>query len=226
MSDRIRILALDPSSTCIGYAEMVGFAPCEQVEVELVAAGRLVPRSERHPANERITDMLGDLTALILEVHPAAIVIEDTSGKVGCRARGRGVNGAGLAVYGKAVGAVWRTAFETAVADARNRINLGILAATASAAPVEMVTENEWTEGVAKVRRASRVAAMFPEYSAHADPGLDVADAIGIGRYWLTRKWPVVRVPVEPPAHTFLMNEQHETHTSKSAVRRARRETR
>ena len=221
---RIRILSLDPSSTCIGYAEMAGeraeASDYSGVAVELVSAGRITPIKQvasygdakqlaarygyealatapvvkgRLAANDRIESMLADLFDLVLELHPQAIVIEDTSGKV---SRRHGGAGAGLAVYGKAVGAVWRTAVDMSVADARNRIAMGLLAATGEAAAVVMVPENEWTGGIGKRRRAMRIAAEFPGYRIEQDPGGDAADAIGLGRWWLARRW-----PHSPPRH-------------------------
>jgi hypothetical protein len=97
------------------------------------------------------------------------VVIEITSGKVARRARGKGHNGAGLSVYGMAVGYLWRECV------------------AALGESVSTVEENVWTAGVPKDRRARHIATLFPAYRRAKDPGGDVADAIGLGRWYLQR---------------------------------------
>lgn len=157
------ILALDPSSTCTGYALL-------RSADDLAEAGRLRPGKTRDSAVHRITAMGVELAALIREWQPDEIVIEITSGKVGCRGRQRGMNGAGLAVYGMAVGYLWRVCLEQ-----QDRFR----------PPVYTVAENDWTRGVPKQQRAAGVALKYRNYRVIDDPGGDVADAIGLGCWWL-----------------------------------------
>ena len=150
------ILSIDPSSTCSGYAIMEG-------ERSLREAGCLRPRRSTDQAIYRIAAMARQLEDLIAEHHLRLGVIEITSGKV---ARRRGGCGAGLAVYGMAVGALFWAMFK------------------ALDGAVMTVHENDWTRGIPKRRRARTVEVMFPQYRGIEDPGLDVADAIGIGVWY------------------------------------------
>lgn len=200
MSDSIRILSFDPSSTCIGYAEMTGcrddddpageayaWGSGADVDVQLVNAGRLKPARGTKTAAERVESMCADLLDLVLEVMPQAIVLEMTSGKVN-RKRHKG-KGAGLAVYGFAVGAAWAVARHAAGAVLES---LEAAGRPGDMPDVILVNENDWTEGERKAKRAGMVAALFPGYAKVAEqdePGLDIADAIGLGRWWLTRRW-------------------------------------
>ncbi len=156
----MRIIALDPSSTCTGYAVM------ESAET-LVSAGLLRPRSSDE-AIERITSMACDLRELITECRPRKVVIEVTSGKVAGRHRQRS-QGAGLGVYGTAVGAMYAVSL----------IEMGWLRSR-----VVPIHENTWTHGVPKAQRQRHCAAAFPAYSMADDPGADVADAIGLGCWY------------------------------------------
>lgn len=53
-------------------------------------------------------------------------------------------------------------------------------------------TEKEWTRSKAKAKRAQQIALEFPAYAHFAmgggDDGLDAADAIGIGLYWIAQQ--------------------------------------
>lgn len=157
----LTVLAIDPSSTCTGYAVFAGG--------KLVDAGRLTPARTRDDANVRILAMLDALDDLCREhAELSHIVIEDTSGKVGRR---HGGAGAGLAIHGKAVGAVW----------------LHLL--LRRHAPLTLVRENDWTRGTPKDTRKLRVArAHRGAYDPAQDKGGDVADAIGLGEWWLAEQ--------------------------------------
>ena len=155
------IIALDPSSTAIGYAVL------GQIDGGLIDAGLITPDRKTHPPLVRILAMLEELTLLICETEPEAVVIEVTSGKVGKRHKGKG---AGLAVYGMAVGAVWQ------------------LCRSVEFLEVAPVLENDWTDGKGKSKRLSLLCAMEPKYKRERDPGGDVGDAIGLGRWWLARQ--------------------------------------
>lgn len=156
------ILALDPSSTLTGYAIL-------SLDRKLIDAGRLRPTRTRDDANTRILAMAADLYAVSND-NPAIsqVVIEDTSGKV-ARRHGAG-GGAGLAIHGKAIGALW---FEC-----RRIFGGGI---------IEMVKENDWACGTSKGKRQQRIMLEFgcSGYDAAQDKGGDTADAIGLGLWWI-----------------------------------------
>lgn len=155
------ILAIDPSSSCTGYAMLLSHN-------NLVEAGRFLPGKTRDSAVHRIMAMGRDLAALIREKQPDEIVIEISSGKVGRR---HGGAGAGLAVYGMAVGYLWATAAAFANNDGPIKVHT--------------IEENAWTCGVPKEKRTANVALRFKQYRTADDPGGDVADAIGLGCWWL-----------------------------------------
>ena len=158
----MKLIAFDPSSSVIGYAII------ETIGVKVVEAGLLKPDKTTDDANTRIRAMIRDAQELIAEQDPDAIVIEDTSGKV-ARRHGAG-GGAGLAVYGKAVG--W-------LACACERIRPG---------KVTLILENEWTGGVSKARRALNVRSVAPLIDLSSDKGGDAADAIGVGIYFVRNR--------------------------------------
>lgn len=153
----MRLISFDPSSTRTGYAIFDG--PSVILEAGYLSADRKLD------AISRIHVMCAEAVDLLVNNVPDRAVLEITSGKVGRRHRGAG---AGLAVYGMAVGAMsWAL-----------RSMLG--------EDLEYVPENAWTRGVPKRIRTERMACLFPEHrEAFAkDTGGDVADAIGLG-VWL-----------------------------------------
>jgi len=162
----MKIVSLDPSSSVIGYAVIDGAAIGAAA---LDAAGLITPADGRHPSYRRIRDMCADLLELLEANAPEVILIEWSKGKVGRRHKGRG---AGLAVYGAGVGAALVTADTWS----------GIHGQSATVIPI---LENDWTRGVPKQRRSAWVAAQYPQYNPAQDPGGDVADAIGLARYWV-----------------------------------------
>lgn len=153
----VRLLALDPSSSCTGYAFFVGS------DTNLVEHGTLKPEKADDPANVRIWQMLMELHDMVIELKPDVILVEDTSGKVSARHKG---SGAGLAVYGKAVGGVLFTLMRTG----RNVIP---------------ILENTWTRDMSKDARQAAVAAQFKAYVPADDRGQDKSDAIFLGQWWM-----------------------------------------
>lgn len=155
------LLAIDPASERTGWAALETSNP-----VRPVLARYGVIRARKAVALDRIVEICSALRQFVAEVRPEAIVIEVPSGHVGRR---HGGGGAGLATYGVAVGAIWRELW--------------------GAAPiVEAVTEAEWTGGVAKERRALFMAQRFSNYRPDGDTGLDAADAIGLGDWYLAHR--------------------------------------
>lgn len=163
-----RILALDPSSKCTGYAIMRGVAAGDLIEF-----GVLKPNRVKDEPIERIRAMVVDAIDLAIEHLVDAVVIEGTTGKVSARHAG---GGAGLSVYGMAVGAMWGAISWAGLRD--------------NDLPVHLVRENLWTMSQRKARRARVICGLYPRYAAAArqDPGLDAADAIGLGRWWFVEQ--------------------------------------
>ena len=161
----MNILAFDPSSTVTGYAQL---RQPDRGRLLLDDAGLLHPAASDPPLR-RAEAMAREAVHLVYAAQPDVVLVEITSGKVN-RHRHKG-GGAGLAVYGMAVGVIWaevRRAFPAARA----------------------IPENTWTRGVSKRTRATAVAAAFPRYQAAGDPGLDAADAIGLAWWYVLEQAP------------------------------------
>ncbi len=158
-------LSLDPSSTVVGWATMAS-------ATRLTSAGMITPPSRSSPSYERICSMRRDLRELLDQTQPSTILLEWTKGKVGKRHQGLG---AGLAVYGCGVGAIATECEHWVEGRPAGTIVLPIL-------------ENDWTRGVPKKDRQLAVAAMFDVYKVSADPGGDMADAIGMAVWWLKER--------------------------------------
>ncbi len=158
------VFSLDPGSRRSGWAVFTQAG-------QLVQAGVLTPDKTRHCPPLRIGRMCDDLRRLLDEYEPAEVLIEWASGHVG-RRRHKG-KGAGLAIYGAAVGALWQTV--VAWADGR-------------ATAVRCINENTWTNGVPKQARIVWLSQSFAEYAPEKDPGGDVGDAIGLALWWLKER--------------------------------------
>lgn len=163
----IIVASFDPSSTAIGYAKHVS-NPSPNVEPELLDAGIIKPERERDESNVRIETMVREAMSWLRDEgpRPDVIVIEDTVGKVGTYGRARGMNGAGLAIYGKAIGWLMGVARGTGI-------------------EVVPILENVWTGGERKAKRLEKCLALhYGRYKPEDDPGGDTGDAIMIGRYY------------------------------------------
>lgn len=183
------LLALDPSSTCTGYAFITGLEARD-----LVDAGRVLPnmnikslghlseierawlsRSELYPVR-RVESMLPDVAELLTRAGLSCVAVETPSGRIGSGAKA-GARGS-LTTYGMAAGRFYQFV--------RDRAPAGV--------PVLAVTERMWTAGQGgKEKRALTIYALYAQYRAASeagkDKGGDVADAIGIGR-WAWRQLP------------------------------------
>jgi Holliday junction resolvasome RuvABC endonuclease subunit len=154
----MNVLGLDPGMRT-GWAVL-----CDDgtPDVDLLGCGLLTPDDPKLRVPDRIESLCTGLGALLDEYEPGLVVLEWDSGHVNER-RHRG-GGAGLATHGAVTAALWRE----------------VLAWSRShRATVVTVDESTWTRGVPKGERALAVAASFP-YRLQDDPGLDIADAIGI----------------------------------------------
>ena len=165
----MKILTLDVSSTCTGYA--VGMVLDGQISrgwsptmtPKLIGGGLIVPDDRKDPPLIRISTMVIHVHAIMV-AHPGVttIVMEIPSGKVHRRLR----RPSGGPIYGMAVGAVWWALHQTY-----------------QPLPIVTTPDNEWTKGVRKHKRAETVALEYPQVAEQLrthDPGHDMADAIGL----------------------------------------------
>lgn len=189
------MLAIDPASKKTGYAVLESLEPAGLLE-----AGLLVPSSSKRvcagsaeagladvaawfaagelAACRRVVELLEDVRGLVEAVEPGRVVIEVPSGKVGTGAR-RGASGS-LTTYGMAAGAVWACC---------RALGTGGLKPGPPGYGVVPVTERMWTKDAgSKAERAALAASVYRgRYRVADDGGQDVADAIGLGRWWLRR---------------------------------------
>lgn len=151
------LLALDPSSSACGYAIFWGGT--------LTRFGVLRGKAKA-PALDRIDLIVDALEAIVASIAPCVAVMEISGGKT----HGRLSKASGLSVLGHGQGEVRR-------------------ALKSAGVEVLAVPENAWTASVPKPTRAKRVALEYPPYRAFAargeDAGLDAADAIGIGLWYI-----------------------------------------
>lgn len=179
----MKLLGIDPSSTCTGYAVLTGLAPHE-----LIDAGRIRPSDAKAlwdevpatvrphwlgkdlAAMRRVESMLTDVSSIIAEHTPDLVIVEIPSGKIGTGAKNRARGS--LTTYGYAAGVIcercrWAVSFATP---------------TGFVVPV---TERQWTAGQgAKDKRQAAIAAHYCGiYDSSRDTGGDVADAIGLARW-------------------------------------------
>ena len=153
------VLAIDPSITCTGYAVLTDSGD------RLVAGGLIKPK-RTDERMDKIRYICECVDRLVLDYTPDVAIIELTSGKVN---RGRHTGGgAGLAVYGMCVGAVWKL-----LSNYDTHQTFGVY-------------ENDWTKGKGgKVKRKIICSLVYPnQYDPDKDSGGDLADAILIGRWF------------------------------------------
>ncbi len=162
------VLALDPSSTVVGYGVLT-------MSRDLVEAGLCTPMDRHSCSAARVMELCDDVEALLSRIEPSVVLVEWTRGKVGRRHQGRG---AGLAVYGAGVGAVLRQVWLWA----RDEQAYG------RPVTVEAVAENDWTRGVPKATRALAIRQLYPALAAQQDPGYDMHDAVGLADWWLRNR--------------------------------------
>lgn len=157
----MKVLFLDPSSTCTGYAIFT--------DGTLQEAGRLTPQKTRDHALARIRAMGRELEKLADDQQFHAIVVEVSTSRYG-RSRKQG-GAATLHIYGMAVG------YLLSVVEYK-------------AGTVAAVEANLWTSQVgSKELRKQDIARRFRGYyDARRDPGGDVADAVALGEWWWSRR--------------------------------------
>lgn len=158
------LLSLDPSSTAIGYALFLADA-----RATLHSAGVIRPTRRRDGFRDRTHEMCSALLA-VTGIKSATRAVIEFAGMYG-----RGKREIMTArVLGFAVGMA--------------------AAAVAELVPwgrIEFIEPREWTGNRSKAARTRLLAAELRGYDRKKDPGMDAADAIGLGRWWLAKHaWP------------------------------------
>lgn len=202
----MRVLSLDPSSTCTGWAVLEGLAREQLVTGGLIKPGHRNAIDPAAPESKvpdlfawygepqlasirRVVETLGDVGNLIADYEPDRIVVEVPSGKAGTGSK-KGAKSS-LTTYGMAAGAVW--------------------AYCLASAPGRAVAINErmWTARSAGTSGASGASGgkqgrayyhetVYPGiYRSELDPGLDLSDAIGLGRWYLMQCKALGRMPAQ-----------------------------
>lgn len=152
----MKILALDPSLTCTGYAVLDGS--------RVIDGGRIRPTSPAStPAAERAREIAREALDVVRSHAPVDVAVVETPAPQAPDDRNR----RGQADYGLCVGVI-----------------IGRLDAIAGL-EVVTARADAWTGGVSKAKRAAAIAAVHPEYNPDRDGGMDVADAIGLADWWL-----------------------------------------
>lgn len=150
----MKILSLDPSSKCVGYA--IGDGD------RLIECGKLKPI--KGDAIARIRSIRDDIKQILKLEKPDCLVIEKPSPQAPS-----GRNNSGQATYGMAVGLVIDQCFEY-----QDQTNAKIIT----------VSPDVWTNRVKKERRQAAIAYKYQQYNPSQDKGGDVSDAIGLLEWW------------------------------------------
>jgi len=164
----MKILTLDPSSTCTGYSVQEFITGCRDRLIEH-GVMRLTGRgSSKADALTRIEAMAGDVRELVFEQAPHVIVVEMPIGKQYSRSG----HSSGLAIWGVAAGAIWMAARS---AKFENTL-------------MQAVGNTHWTKGRLHDKGA-RQAWVQMAYPGQYDPArdtaaLDMSDAIALGLWW------------------------------------------
>lgn len=161
------ILSIDPGSIRAGWCIM-------EQGGGLVDGGVLVPENFKAANHVRVNGICEDLRGLLDEFQPGIILLEWVTGHVG-RRRHKG-GGAGLTVYGLAVGSLWREIVHW---------KKSLPAEERSGIEIVLINEILWTGGIDKFSRATAITNLFPRYNIKKDPGMDLADSIGLAVWFL-----------------------------------------
>jgi hypothetical protein len=168
--ERRRLLAIDPSSTAVGWA-------VADVDQGKIVAGGVIRPPERRPMRVRIGMILDGVAKLIGDHQPRWAVIEVPSGRPGRGSKG-GATGH-LGIYGVAVGMIAHLLDELVPTEA---------IAPTDDVRVDWVTEREWTRSIARAKRTVRAHHIAPGLDWSIDHGADMADAVGIAAWWLVER--------------------------------------
>ena len=160
----MRILSLDPSLTCTGYAigDLRNGSGIDVTEVGKIKSAVRARDVERRV--DSITDQLSKLIArrIIPSDLPPVVVIELPSSRKMERHKG---GGAGLANYGMLVGHV-------------RQICMSLVGNVVS------VKSDYWTGGRSKEKRYKNACRYYKSLPKIKDPGYDVSDAVSLLVWW------------------------------------------
>lgn len=173
------ILAIDPSIDNTGWAALAAdehlAGPPDFPRgkcLQLVEFG--VIRSRFKDPYDRLLGICNDACNKATECRATDVVIETTSGKVGKTHKG---GGAGLSMYGVAVGALVMALDLYRMVETSTWLDRRFM--------LHRVLENLWTGGVPKARRNAAILAEFdlPKRTPH-----HILDATGLGAWWYANR--------------------------------------
>ena len=159
------LIAIDPSSTVIGYAVFVG----PPLEWQLIQCGLLLPDKGKLPATVRIDQLCIGLGQVIRRYMTDGVdaVVEIMGTK---QYTARKERRSALPLVALAMGRAWGVC----VAELGYHVH-----------PVDIA----WTQGTTKALRQAHAAAAYSTiYDPAQDTGADAADAICLGEYWIERR--------------------------------------
>jgi len=157
-------LALDPSSTCTGYAVV------EQRGSKLVMKEAGVFKvKQRDGAVDRVMAMRADLLEILYEVNPDIVLVEIPLDKQYTRQK---VKVSGMAVWAGAAWALWMVALDWSERTKAGRCT------------VVPVSNTLWTKGTSKCDRQLLAEAMFPNADFSSDTGNDASDAASLAIWY------------------------------------------
>jgi len=167
------VLALDPSSTCSGYAVL------ERTDrtMRMIEAGTLKGKAAAS-AVDRVLAMRAELLALLCEHRPHVVLVEMPLERQYTRTAGKR---SGMAVWAGAAWALWMAAVDWAEQVERERTDLPDGRPPCRIKPVNNTT---WATGSTKELRKAHVRAAYPQYDPADDAGGDVADAVSLALWW------------------------------------------
>ncbi len=156
------VMAIDPSSSCVGWA----LGAVEASDMWVNNGGLIKPKAGLQPI-ERVQAIVGQLWGLLESFKPQVVVVEIPGGK--SHRRVKAAAGAGLSIYGMAAGAVWSTCY-----------------LHPDVGETHGLVESNWTPGLLKRHRPGRARILWPAYAhqAKADKGQDLADAVCMLNHW------------------------------------------
>ena len=169
-----KLLALDPSSSAIGYAVMRG--PDTMIEAGVMRPDKATAKF----AMRRISDLVDQVHDVIGRHFPWTIVVE-MPGRQASKGKGKSA-GASLMIYAWACGAVWQVCRTYALHANEEAYTSPSFSSTPPCTVVEAYS-NVWSTE-RKEKRQLLVIDRFPRYGCDEDPGMDCSDAINLGWWW------------------------------------------
>jgi hypothetical protein len=160
----MKLLSLDPSSTCIGYAVWSDSSG----RMIVMEHGRLKPQKSTADIQGRIRSLADELAKLVVEFDPDVIVIEVMLGRQ-YTASGNKQRTTSLPTCAVSMGFMWR-------------VCCGLDATTIA------VDNLAWTRGRSKESRKVRARQLCSAYDQKQDQGGDAADAICLGDWYIQRQ--------------------------------------